>query len=354
MHTLPQDFLMKRILISILCLGLLGVAAPALAQKKPGNKPTPTATPQSKAAEVSKAGLDEFVKGNHDAALKLFLEAANLDPATPDYLFNAGLCHSKIAEKNANLKNNAKAIEDYQAAIDLFQALLVKIPASNTALKERVEKSLVDASQKQAQLKFGNDQDRDYVPDSEDLCPTEAGTIVSKGCPDKDGDSIADKDDACATEVGPAATKGCPDKDGDLVADKDDACPDVSGVAAEKGCGTKGKGPEKGGPDQAPSEKKTHKIMFAGAGVFGAAALGAGGFGLLQIKSGNDSIEAQDPTGIGAKFNRATTLGYAADGLAVAAIACGVTGLVLRPKKAPEKTATILLSPTSLGFSTSF
>jgi hypothetical protein len=342
---------MKRVLVSMMCLGLLG-SMDALAQKKPGNKPPPTATPQSKAAEVSKQGLDEFVKGNHDAALKLFLEAANLDPNTPDYLFNAGLCHSKIAEKNANLKNTAKAIEEYQAAIDIFQALLIKIPASNTALKERVEKGLVDASQKQAQLKFGNDQDRDSVADSEDLCPADAGTIIAKGCPDQDGDSVADKDDLCVAEVGPGATKGCPDKDGDLVADKEDSCPEVAGIAAEKGCAAKKGGGSTPDPGEPKNTKNTHKILFIGAGALGAAGIGAGVAGFLQIQNGNENLQEPPFDGVRDQFDGGLRLGLVGDLLGVAAIACGVTGIILRPKK--EKTANVIVTPTSVGLTTTF
>ncbi len=80
------------------------------------------------------------------------------------------------------------------------------------------------------------DSDGDGVPDKEDLCPNEAGSIELMGCPDADGDGIADKDDACPNAKGLEAFNGCPDTDGDGVADKDDACPKVKGLKAFNGC----------------------------------------------------------------------------------------------------------------------
>ena len=77
------------------------------------------------------------------------------------------------------------------------------------------------------------DGDGDGVSDDMDECPTEAGTLATKGCPDRDGDGIADKNDPCPYETGP---NGCPDRDGDGVADKDDRCPGLSGSIAAGGC----------------------------------------------------------------------------------------------------------------------
>jgi outer membrane protein OmpA-like peptidoglycan-associated protein len=109
------------------------------------------------------------------------------------------------------------------------------------------------------------DADNDGIPDSEDKCPTEKGTVY--GCPDIDGDGIADKDDQCKdvagllrydgcpvpdtdgdglndeidrckTEMGAKENHGCPwpDADGDGVLDKDDKCPAVKGTADNTGC----------------------------------------------------------------------------------------------------------------------
>ncbi|HHW96469.1 OmpA family protein [Myxococcota bacterium] len=80
------------------------------------------------------------------------------------------------------------------------------------------------------------DRDGDGVPDEEDACPDEPGTIETKGCPDRDGDGIIDSEDECPDEKGPRATKGCPDRDGDGIPDKDDRCPDAAGLPALKGC----------------------------------------------------------------------------------------------------------------------
>ena len=342
---------MKRITTWFLCLTLCGVGAPLWAQPKPGKKPPPTQTPEQKAEQVTKQGQEEFLQGNYDAALKLFLEAANLDPKTTDYLFNAGLCHNKLGEANAKIKNNAKAIEDYQAAIDIFQALLVKIPADNKELRGRVEKGLISANQKQAELKFSNDQDKDGLANDLDLCPNDAGTSLTKGCPDQDQDAVADQDDACPKEAGPGAAKGCPDQDGDLIADQDDACPKEAGIAAAKGC-AKGAGPLDSSPPK-NAEKRAHKVLFAGAAGLGATSLALGAVGLLQIRSGNNEIAAQQFDTFADKFETGLLLGHIADGLAVGAIACAGVGLLLRPRKTPEKAA-LVLSPNAIGVLGSF
>lgn len=80
------------------------------------------------------------------------------------------------------------------------------------------------------------DTDGDGIPDFEDRCPLEIGTIALKGCPDRDGDGIADINDECPDEAGPLETKGCPDRDGDGIADKDDRCPDIAGLVEYQGC----------------------------------------------------------------------------------------------------------------------
>jgi outer membrane protein OmpA-like peptidoglycan-associated protein len=80
------------------------------------------------------------------------------------------------------------------------------------------------------------DRDKDGIKDDVDLCPDQAGTLATSGCPDKDGDGVADGADQCPTEAGSAATFGCPDKDNDGVADKNDLCPDQAGVPALNGC----------------------------------------------------------------------------------------------------------------------
>jgi tetratricopeptide (TPR) repeat protein len=333
---------------------VLGGVSSVWAQPKPGKKPPPTQTPEQKAELQSKSGQEEFLKGNYDAALKLFLEAANLDPKTTDYLFNAGLCHSKLGESNAKIKNNAKAVEDYQAAIDIFQSLLVKIPDNNKELRGRVEKSLVAANQKQAEIKFSTDQDQDGIANELDLCPNEAGTALTKGCPDEDKDAVSDKDDECPKEAGPGAAKGCPDQDGDLIADKDDACPAVAGILETKGCAKMTgpiAGPEK--PTKEPSEKKIHKVLFAGAGVLGAGSLALGTVGFLQIKAGNNEIANQQFDTFAGKFEKGLLFGHIADGLAVGAVVCAGVGLVTRPKKTPEKTS-LVISPNSIGVAGSF
>ena len=81
------------------------------------------------------------------------------------------------------------------------------------------------------------DSDGDGIEDAVDACPTEAGTIITKGCSDADGDGTPDKDDQCPTIAGTVANKGCPaDKDGDSIPDDKDQCPDVPGIAKYHGC----------------------------------------------------------------------------------------------------------------------
>ncbi len=83
---------------------------------------------------------------------------------------------------------------------------------------------------------FKRDGDKDGIPDDEDVCPDEAGTKATKGCPDTDGDSITDKLDACPTVAGLSKFAGCPDSDGDGTPDKSDKCPDEKGPEFTGGC----------------------------------------------------------------------------------------------------------------------
>lgn len=84
--------------------------------------------------------------------------------------------------------------------------------------------------------KVEKDTDRDGVPDLEDNCPAEKGTI--NGCPDSDADGIADKDDNCKDVKGVAKYKGCPvpDSDGDGVNDEEDNCKLLRGIKENNGC----------------------------------------------------------------------------------------------------------------------
>lgn len=80
------------------------------------------------------------------------------------------------------------------------------------------------------------DRDADGIPDTDDLCPDQAGLAVFYGCPDTDGDGIADGSDKCPTVAGKRELLGCPDRDNDGIADAEDECPDEPGIAATKGC----------------------------------------------------------------------------------------------------------------------
>lgn len=84
--------------------------------------------------------------------------------------------------------------------------------------------------------KKAKDKDKDGVSDKKDLCPGQAGTCASQGCPDRDGDGVLDAEDKCPDTPGKKELQGCPDKDGDGIIDMEDDCPDQFGLAQLKGC----------------------------------------------------------------------------------------------------------------------
>ncbi|NBD09454.1 OmpA family protein [Corallococcus silvisoli] len=104
------------------------------------------------------------------------------------------------------------------------------------------------------------DDDGDSVPNGQDRCPLEAGSVDNGGCPDKDtdGDGVVDRLDQCASQAGSARYNGCPppDADQDGVPDDEDACPHEAGPAAERGCPVKEqKPPEEPKPQPPPEEQ---------------------------------------------------------------------------------------------------
>lgn len=62
------------------------------------------------------------------------------------------------------------------------------------------------------------DRDSDGVPNVDDRCPDEAGSVALRGCPDQDNDGIADIDDRCPSIAGTVALQGCPSPKGDPIA----------------------------------------------------------------------------------------------------------------------------------------
>jgi OOP family OmpA-OmpF porin len=68
-------------------------------------------------------------------------------------------------------------------------------------------------SSKDSVVRAPADTDGDGIPDSEDKCPTVAGTLKYHGCPipDTDGDGIDDEHDSCPTVPGLAKYHGCPE-----------------------------------------------------------------------------------------------------------------------------------------------
>ena len=83
------------------------------------------------------------------------------------------------------------------------------------------------------------DTDADGLPDAQDHCPDEAGTLAANGCPDTDDDGVPNGEDDCPTVKGPASNYGCPeanDRDGDGITDDKDQCPEQYGTAEMNGC----------------------------------------------------------------------------------------------------------------------
>jgi len=88
--------------------------------------------------------------------------------------------------------------------------------------------------------KIVKDSDKDGIPDDEDACPLQPGTVTWHGCPvpDTDHDGIDDEHDSCRTIAGPLKYHGCPvpDTDGDGIDDDNDFCKTVPGVLKYHGC----------------------------------------------------------------------------------------------------------------------
>jgi hypothetical protein len=83
-------------------------------------------------------------------------------------------------------------------------------------------------------FKKPEDKDKDKVPDIADFCPTIAGNIKTKGCPDTDNDGIPDMQDKCPDKFGLEIFEGCPDTDKDSIPDIKDECPDAYGKKTNK------------------------------------------------------------------------------------------------------------------------
>ncbi len=66
------------------------------------------------------------------------------------------------------------------------------------------------ATEEAAPPQPGADRDGDTVPDTEDLCPDDAGIPEWNGCPDADGDGLTTQYDDCPDQFGPRENGGCP------------------------------------------------------------------------------------------------------------------------------------------------
>ena len=128
------------------------------------------------------------------------------------------------------------------------------------------------------------DQDFDEVPDDQDDCPEQYGTL--RGCPDSDGDGVADHLDQCPFDVGASDWGGCPgtDVDRDGVVDLADKCPLVFGLKIWQGCpdtdgdgipdhldlcpSIAGIGEKEGCPAESYVDQLIGRMMFVEGGVF--------------------------------------------------------------------------------------
>jgi|1048.fasta_scaffold39759_2 hypothetical protein len=82
------------------------------------------------------------------------------------------------------------------------------------------------------------DSDEDGTPDFQDKCPFQRGPMEKNGCldTDGDGDGVPDAVDKCPTLAGKKNWQGCPDSDGDGIPDHLDKCPKEAGLAVKDGC----------------------------------------------------------------------------------------------------------------------
>jgi outer membrane protein OmpA-like peptidoglycan-associated protein len=81
-----------------------------------------------------------------------------------------------------------------------------------------------------------NDRDGDGVPNVNDKCWKDYGSIALDGCSDFDNDGVPDNEDNCIDIPGNPCSNGCPDKDNDCVADINDSCVNDSGNVNLNGC----------------------------------------------------------------------------------------------------------------------
>lgn len=118
---------------------------------------------------------------------------------------------------------------------DFYQPANFKADFKNEVMGGTIGIFLTNPAKKSTKQK---DSDKDGIPDRDDDCPTKAGDIAGKGCPDRDGDGILDKDDKCPEFPGSVNHNGCPapDTDKDGVDDDHDKCPLVAGDKKYNGC----------------------------------------------------------------------------------------------------------------------
>jgi iron complex outermembrane recepter protein len=152
--------------------------------------------------------------------------------ASTQFGFNGGYYYTALTVDLHNLRFEKKARAIAKPEVPVMEEK--PIDTDRDGLADNADDCPTEAGP--VSLKGCPDRDGDGVADKDDKCPDIAGAKNFNGCPDTDGDGVEDSKDECPNVAGPANMDGCPDRDGDGIPDKDDNCPDVAGTLANKGC----------------------------------------------------------------------------------------------------------------------
>ena len=173
-----------------------------------------------------------------NAAIRPFLTAGVGAGIFPD---QRALLAPVGAGLQINFKEGARIIVQAQLRNKLSKGitesfLFYNIGVAQSLARSKKKKEVVEKPSEVIIPQPPADTDMDGIPDVDDLCPNEKGTI--NGCPDNDGDNIINKLDSCPDIAGTIRYNGCPipDTDGDGINDEDDKCPKEIGIALNNGC----------------------------------------------------------------------------------------------------------------------
>ncbi|MGB0934364.1 MAG: OmpA family protein [Lishizhenia sp.] len=164
---------------------------------------------------------------------------------TTDLSFNGHLKQSRAFDRFNDVKITGKGVDSYffTSSVGLtFNLGKNKKHADWTTAKSQkmdaFSAKLADLENRLAQATSDDDNDGvSNAMDAENNTPAGA-EVNAKGeaILDTDGDGIKDALDMCPNEAGTFATNGCPDSDKDGVADKYDKCPEEAGASYNNGC----------------------------------------------------------------------------------------------------------------------